>query len=157
MSNNNIVNRVKNFVGWEEEEELEFNTNQDTELEQQSFAAGLTNNKKNQATNKIVNLNSASSKLKVIVMQPENFEDAQEICDYLKEKKPTVINLESVEKENAQRVIDFLSGAVYALEGTIQKVANGIFIVAPRTIDIMNTDLNDEFKSKNGFIWNRNN
>lgn len=157
MSNNNIVNRVKNFVGWEEEEELEFNTNQDTELEQQSFAAGLTNNKKNQSTNKIVNLNSASSKLKVIVMQPENFEDAQEICDYLKEKKPTVINLESVEKENAQRVIDFLSGAVYALEGTIQKVANGIFIVAPRTIDIMNTDLNDEFKSKNGFIWNRNN
>ena len=46
MSNNNIVNRVKNFVGWEEEEELEFNTNQNTELEQQSFAAGLTNKKR---------------------------------------------------------------------------------------------------------------
>ena len=151
MSNNNIVNRVKNFVGWEEEEDLDYSQNQDTGIEQQGFT---TSNKKSQATNKVVNLSAVSSKLKVIVMQPENFEDAQEICDYLKEKKPTVINLESVEKENAQRVIDFLSGAVYALEGSIQKVANGIFIVAPHNIDIMN-DLNDEFKSKSGFIWEK--
>lgn len=154
MSNNNIVNRVKNFVGWEEEEDMDYRDIQEGTNEQQSFFTGTGNNKKNQTTNKVVNINAVSSKLKVIVMQPENFEDAQEICDYLKEKKPTVINLESVAKENAQRVIDFLSGAVYALEGSIQKVANGIFIVAPHNIDIMN-DLNDEFKSKSGFIWDK--
>ena len=154
MSNNNIVNRVKNFVGWEEEEEMDYRDNQEGTNEQQSFFAATSSNKKNQSTNKVVNINAVASKMKVIVMQPENFEDAQEICDYLKEKKPTVINLESVAKENAQRVIDFLSGAVYALEGSIQKVANGIFIVAPHNIDIMN-DLNDEFKSKSGFIWEK--
>ncbi len=148
----NIVNRVKNFVGWEEEEDMEYSQNEETLNEQQSFFSG--NSRKSQDKSKIVNINDVSSKLKVVVMQPENFEDAQEICDYLKDKKPTVINLENVEKENAQRVIDFLSGAVYALEGNIQKVANGIFIVAPYNIDIMN-DLNDEIKNKNGFIWNR--
>ena len=146
----NIVNRVKNFVGWEDEEEMEYNQSEETSNEQQSFFSGSS---KRTQENKIVNINAVSSKLKVVVMQPENFEDAQEICDYLKDKKPTVINLENVEKENAQRVIDFLSGAVYALEGTIQKVANGIFIVAPHNIDIMN-DLNDEIKNKKGFLWN---
>ena len=146
----NIVNREKNFVGWEDEEEMEYSQNEETSNEQQSFFSGA--NRRTQE-NKIVNINAVSSKLKVVVMQPENFEDAQEICDYLKDKKPTVINLENVEKENAQSVIDFLSGAVYALEGTIQKVANGIFIVAPHNIDVM-SDLDDEIKNKKGFLWN---
>lgn len=146
----NIVNRVKNFVGWEDEEEMEYNQNEENSNEQQSFFSGAS---KKAQENKIVNINAVSSKLKVVVMQPENFEDAQEICDYLKDKKPTVINLENVEKENAQRVIDFLSGAVYALEGTIQKIANGIFIVAPYNIDVM-SDLNDDIKNKKGFLWN---
>ena len=150
---NNIVNKVKNFVGWEEEEDdIEYEQGQSNMSHSQNFfqAASMRNNNKD---NRIMNLSTVSNKLKVIVMQPENFEDAQEICDYLKEKKPTVINLENVEKENAQRVIDFLSGAVYALEGTIQKVASGIFIVAPHNIDVMN-DLDDELKSKGNFLWN---
>lgn len=150
---NNIVNKVKNFVGWEEEDEdIEYDQEQGNMSNSQNFfqAASVRNNTKD---NRIMNLSTVSNKLKVIVMQPENFDDAQEICDYLKEKKPTVINLENVEKENAQRVIDFLSGAVYALEGTIQKVASGIFIVAPHNIDVMN-DLDDELKSKSNFLWN---
>ena len=150
---NNIVNKVKNFVGWEEDEEdIDYEQEQSSVAHTQNFfqASAMRNNGKD---NRIMNLSTVSNKLKVIVMQPENFEDAQEICDYLKEKKPTVINLENVAKENAQRVIDFLSGAVYALDGTIQKVASGIFIVAPHNIDVMN-DLDDEIKSKSNFIWN---
>lgn len=150
---NNIVNKVKNFVGWEEDDEdIEYEQEQGNVANSQNFfqASAIRSNTKD---GRIMNLSTASNKLKVIVMQPENFEDAQEICDYLKEKKPTVINLENVEKENAQRVIDFLSGAVYALEGTIQKVASGIFIVAPHNIDIMN-DLDDDIKNKSNFIWN---
>ncbi|MBP5427372.1 MAG: cell division protein SepF [Clostridiales bacterium] len=150
---NNIVSKVKNFVGWEEEEDMEYEQNQNDMPHTQNFFSTAAV-RKNTQDGKTMNLNAMSSKMKVIVMQPENFDDAQEICDYLKEKKPTVINLENVEKENAQRVIDFLSGAVYALEGTIQKVASGIFIVAPHNIDIMN-DLDDDLKDKGGFIWNR--
>ena len=150
---NNIVSKVKNFVGWEEEEDMEYEQNQKDMPHTQNFFSTAAV-RKNTQDGKTMNLNAMSSKMKVIVMQPENFDDAQEICDYLKEKKPTVINLENVEKENAQRVIDFLSGAVYALEGTIQKVASGIFIVAPHNIDIMN-DLDDDLKDKGGFIWNR--
>lgn len=150
---NNIVNKVKNFVGWEEDDEnIEYEQEQGNVASSQNFfqASAIRSNTKD---GRIMSLSTASNKLKVIVMQPENFEDAQEICDYLKEKKPTVINLENVEKENAQRVIDFLSGAVYALEGTIQKVASGIFIVAPHNIDVMN-DLDDGIKNKSNFIWN---
>ena len=64
-----------------------------------------------------------------------------------------VINLEAVERNAAQRIVDFLSGAVYALDGNIQKVANGIFLIAPYNVGIMG-DFKDELRSKGIFPWN---
>ena len=106
---------------------------------------------KKKQQNKVVNMHS-SSQLKVVIMQPENFDDAQSICDHLKTKRPVVINLEKVEKQIAQRIIDFLSGSVYALDGNIQKVANGIFLIAPCNVDIMG-DIKDELRNKGVFPW----
>ena len=70
--------------------------------------------------------------------------------DILKSRKPIVVNLESVEKNVARRIIDFLSGAVYALDGDIQKVSNGIFIIAPNNVNIMSDVIKDEPKA---FPW----
>ena len=85
-------------------------------------------------------------------MQPETFDDAREICDQLKNKKPVVVNLECLTKETAQRVIDFLSGSVYALDGDIQKVSTGIYMIAPSNVDIM-SNFRDEIRSKVAFPW----
>lgn len=95
---------------------------------------------------KIVNIH-ATSQMKVIVLNPEKYDDAQEICDHVKSKKPVVINLELMNPEMARRIIDFLSGAAYALDGHIQKVANNIFIIAPPNVDITG-NLKDELKTK---------
>ena len=67
-------------------------------------------------------------------------------------KKPVVINLEKLEKDVARRVIDFISGSVYALGGSIQKVSGGIFLIAPYNIDIM-SDVRDELKNTGIFPW----
>ncbi len=102
--------------------------------------------------NKVVKIHT-TAQLKLVVMQPESFEEARDIANHLKTKKPVVMNLESVEKEVARRIVDFLSGAVFALDGNIQKVSNGIFLIAPYNVGIMG-DFKDELRNKGIFSWN---
>lgn len=85
--------------------------------------------------------------MQVVIIKPECYEDAQEICDQIKTKRPVVVNLEKVEYPVAQRIMDFLSGTCYALEGSIQRVANNIFIIAPENVDISG-DFKEELKTK---------
>ena len=85
--------------------------------------------------------------MQVVIIKPECYEDAQEICDQIKTKKPVVVNLEKVEYPVAQRIMDFLSGTCYSLEGAIQRVANNIFIIAPENVDISG-DFKEELKTK---------
>lgn len=147
-----MINKVLNFVGWEaeEEEEEEVVQKQDQNKDEVLPPHIFQSNAKKQQ-NKVVNIHS-NSQFKVVITQPESFDDAQEICDHLKNKKPVVVNLEDLEKESAQRIVDFLSGSIYALEGNIQKVSNGIFMIAPNNVDIMG-DFKDELRNKGVFPW----
>lgn len=85
--------------------------------------------------------------MQVVIIKPSCYEDAQEICDQIKTKKPVVVNLEKVEYPVAQRIMDFLSGTCYSLEGSIQRIANNIFIIAPENVDISG-DFKEELKTK---------
>mgnify|MGYP000542223238 CR=1 FL=1 len=148
-----LLNKMLNLVGWEtveeEEDEEEVQEEQNEEKYQPQYLQTFT--KKSQSSSKVVNIHS-NSQFKVVIMQPESFDDAREVCDHLKSKKPVVVNLESLTKETAQRVVDFLSGSVYALDGDIQKVSAGIFLIAPNNVDIMG-NFKDELKSKGVFPW----
>lgn len=73
----------------------------------------------------------------LVVIEPKSFDDCPKLVDSLKGRRPVVINLESIETETAKKIFDFLSGATYALEGTVQKVANNIFIFAPASTNIV--------------------
>ena len=75
-------------------------------------------------------------KMKMVIYQPMSYDDAQLIIDHLRNRKPIVVNLVDLEVEVAQRILDFMSGAVYAVNGNIQRVAKGIFILAPSNVDI---------------------
>lgn len=95
---------------------------------------------------------TATTQLEVAVLQPATYEDASEIADRLKAKKAVVVNLEDLTKEDAIKVLDFISGVVYALEGNIQKVSGGIFLIAPYNVSIAG-DVRDELKNKGFFPW----
>jgi len=79
---------------------------------------------------------TASDIMKMIVVEPQGFDECPKLVDSLKAKKPVVINLENLETDVARKIFDFLSGATYALNGNVQKIANNIFVFAPSNVDI---------------------
>lgn len=91
--------------------------------------------------------------VKVVISQPSTFEQSEEICEHLKEKKSVILNLEYVNKDVARRIIDFVSGAAYALDGNMQKISNAIFLVAPFNYEITNEVMKEDIKNKLSVSW----
>lgn len=82
----------------------------------------------------------------VKVIKPQEFNEAQIVADFLKEGKTIVVNLEGIEISQAQRIIDFIGGASFAVDGSLKAISNNIFIVAPGNIEVSG-DLRDEIIS----------
>ena len=85
---------------------------------------------------KVVDIHT-TAKLQVVLTKPEKFSDAREIADNLNEKRTIVLNLESTNKDEALRLLDFLSGVAYANDGEIKKIAKSTFIITPYNVDVM--------------------
>jgi len=79
---------------------------------------------------------SSSDAVRMVVLQPQSMEDTQTVIDNLRLGKPVIVNLENLSGDAAQRLLDFISGAIYALEGNVRKVSRGIFLLAPDGVDI---------------------
>ncbi len=77
-----------------------------------------------------------TSAQKIVVIEPQGFDESPKLVDSLKAKKPVIINLENLETDTARKIFDFLSGATYALNGNVQKVANNIFVFAPENVSV---------------------
>ena len=87
-------------------------------------------------SNKIVPIRTTPKGLEVCIMKPTSFEDSQDICDMLLTGRAVVVNLEGFDPLDAQRIMDFISGAVYAINGKLHQISKFIFIFSPDTIDI---------------------
>ena len=94
---------------------------------------------------KVVNL-GAGSQSQVVLLKPERFDTAAEIVDHLRSKRAVLINLETTPKDVTRRLVDFLSGAAYALDGKIKKIAANTYIITPPNVDLVG-DLMDELES----------
>ena len=145
-----LMNKVWNLFGMdsaepEEYEDEEVYEDEDEELEEDKKIFGRRNN-----NNKVVTI-------RMVISQPTTFEQSDEICSFLKEKKSVIVNLEYVNKDVARRIVDFISGGVYALDGYIQKVSNSIFLVAPSNYEITNEMAREEIKNKLSVSWLKNN
>lgn len=105
------------------------------------------------ANSKLVSFNNRSQggSQQVYVIKPDEFDDAQMIIDHLKGGQAIVINMEGMELSTAQRIIDFIAGACYSLDGSLQAISGNIFIAAPADIyvsgDLREELLNDAFLS----------
>ncbi len=139
-----ILNKFMDFIGIEdtglEEEEYESNLYEEEETRDTDNVLPLSSRSKKRAANSnVVNLPS-SAQMKMIVYHPVSYEDTQNIIDNLKSRKPVIVNMEELEIDCAQRILDFMAGAIYALNGTITKIARGIFVVAPNNYDVIGSD-----------------
>ena len=73
---------------------------------------------------------------KMILLEPRAFSESQQIADHLKKRNTVVVNMKRVTSEQAKRIIDFLSGTVYAIGGDLQKIGSGIFLCTPKNVNV---------------------
>jgi cell division inhibitor SepF len=147
-----FIDKMMNFMRLNDDDEYDYD--EEIELAEEEMAAApvpdVRNIKQYKRNNsKIVNIHT-NVQMEVIVIHPETYDEAQDICDHIKEKRPVVINLENMDRDIAQRIMDFVSGACYALNGNLQRVTHNIFIIAPDNVDIAG-DFREELKT-NGII-----
>lgn len=100
--------------------------------------------------NKVVNIHT-TAQMQVVLVKPERFDTVSEIAEHLRERRAVVLNLEAANKDVARRLVDFLSGCAYALDGKIKKVAMATYIITPYNVDIVG-DLVEELEN-NGMYF----
>ena len=128
------------------------------EVEENDIEDKRSFGRKNGTNNKVVSMPQQGGQArKMVISQPTTFEQSDEICAFLKERKSIIVNLEYVNKDVARRIVDFISGGVYALDGYIQKVSNSIFLVAPSNYEITNEMAREEMRNKLSVSWLKNN
>lgn len=152
-----VMNKIWDFLGIEnaeEPEELEDRAYDYDYEEEEEEPEGI--NKIFGRKPKVVNM-PQTQQIKMVISQPTTFEQSEEICNYLKERKSVIVNLEYVNKDVARRIVDFISGAVHALDGHIQKISNSIFLIAPTNYEIANEMAREEIKNRLSVSWLRNN
>ncbi|MCG7383291.1 cell division protein SepF [Paenibacillus sp. ACRRY] len=134
-----VMNKFMNFLGLQEEEEIvereRLAAQEEAETEQQEAETSSLDKRRNQRGNNVVSIHSQKN-VKVVLYEPRSYDEAQEIADHLRSHRTVVVNLQRVRQDQALRVIDFLSGTVYALGGGISKIGGNIFLCTPDTVEI---------------------
>jgi len=115
-----LVNGIKNFIAPEEEEEA-------LELNKQEAESLSPYEKANTSINANTN---------IVLFEPRNFDEAEEIGMHIKQKRACCVNLHRMPSEYRQRIIDFLSGVVYGVDGSIKKVGDNVILCSPRNLQV---------------------
>ncbi|MCI7145623.1 MAG: cell division protein SepF [Clostridiales bacterium] len=140
-----MLNKFRDLIGLEEYED-------DEEFEEESYSQPSYYEKAKAEpkapmssqrfeTGNIVSMQSKTVKsitnaFKLVVIEPQGFDECSRLVDNLKSRKPVIVNLEKLEPDTARKIFDFLGGATYALNGNVQKVSSNIFIFAPENVAI---------------------
>ncbi|MDN7241331.1 cell division protein SepF [Planococcus sp. N028] len=145
-----IKNKFKNFFYLEEYEDEQPQQAQQPQPQAPRYEKPATTVQKTRDTPKerrqkaveaptvpnLVSLQSAMKASKVNLVEPRVYAEAQDIAEHLKSKRAVVVNLQRIEKDQGLRIIDFLSGTVYALGGDIQRIGTDIFLCVPDTVEV---------------------
>ncbi|PAV29924.1 cell division protein SepF [Virgibacillus profundi] len=125
-------NKIKNYFTMDDEYEYEY-------VEEEEVAAGSKIDSEQKNKN-VVNLTSMQQPTsKVVLCEPRTYSEAQEIADNVVNRRAVVINLQRVDNHQAKRIVDFLSGTVYAVNGDIQKLGAETFLCTPDNVDVSGT------------------
>jgi cell division inhibitor SepF len=112
-------------------------TDESTSVEQPSTAVATSSRGRSESSRRPTQLRSAgSARSSVHLVLPRSFNDAQQIADKFKDSVPVILNLQSADNELSKRLIDFASGLTYALNGSMQRVADKVFLLTPRNVEV---------------------
>jgi len=106
------------------------------ETEEEEIVAETSYSRSQPRKGNVVNLHNGKNNLRLIITRPREFSETQQIVEHIKAKKPVLVNLEDTDKGEAVRIIDFLAGATFAMDGNMQKVSQQIFVFAPPQVQV---------------------
>jgi len=129
-----MMDKVKDFIGitdYDDEDDYDDVATSDNRNDVRTSDRVETYSKKNN----VIKVHS-NADMKVSICEPEKYEDCTKAVDELKSRKVVVLNIEGIELEIQKQIFEFIKGSVYSLEASIQKVSNGIFVIAPNNVQI---------------------
>ncbi|MBT2756092.1 cell division protein SepF [Mesobacillus foraminis] len=126
-----LKSKIKTFFFLEDE----YDYNDEEMIEEESQPVKPSKQQPSQKQN-VVSLQSVQKSSKVILMEPRVYAEAQDIADHLKSRRAVVVNLQRIEADQAKRIVDFLSGTVYAIGGDIQKIGTNIILCTPDNVEV---------------------
>lgn len=153
---NKFIKGLGKIIGFDEddyeddevlEDKAEKDEQEQDDIEIEPFMANV------KKQNKIVNIHTASS-AKVVIIKPMNYDEGTAIVDNLKNRRIAIVNINAVEQKVGHKILDFLIGAIYALEGGLQQVEKGVFILTPSNVEVT-SELKTELTNKGIFSWSK--
>ncbi len=94
------------------------------------------------------NDSKSSTGAKMVLVEPRAYSESQQIADHLKRRNSVVVNLKRVTNDQARRIIDFLSGTLYAIGGELQRLGNGIYLCTPKNVNVEGRISDEESEKK---------
>ena len=126
-----------------------FNLDDDAD-DTSSVSSSGASTRRTPGSNKVVNIHT-TAQMQVVLVKPDRFDNVSDIAEHLRSKHAVVLNLEATNKDVARRLVDFLSGCAYALDGKIKKIAISTYIITPYNVDIVG-DLIDELENNGLYL-----
>lgn len=134
-----VMNKFLNYLGLQDEDEAAAGRERGEAIdEQEEIETSPFELRKQSSKNNVVSIHSQKN-VRVVLAEPRTYDEAQEIADNLKSRRSVIVNLQRVRREQAVRIVDFLSGTVYALGGHISKIGPNIFLCTPDSVEITGT------------------
>lgn len=115
-----------------------------------SKADTTTSSRRSGSESKIVNIRTGAQ-LQVVLVKPDRFDNVSDIAEHLRSSHAVVLNLEATNKDISRRLVDFLSGCAYALDGKIKKIAISTYLITPCNVEIVG-DLLDELENSGVYL-----
>lgn len=134
-----IMGKFLNFVGLEEVDDERYPTENSAARPEPEWEEEVPKRKRGG----LVSLPATRTNLRVVVMHPRTLEEGQAIADQVKGRRPVIVNLDLAEERAAQRLLNFLSGVAYALDGGLRKVGDNIFLITPSNVEVASEDQED--------------
>lgn len=143
----NLVDKIKDLTGFGE---IDYEEDYEEEYEEPVQEKAVRKSSIMKKNNKVVPLGTYESQNRIVVLKPKSFNNSTEVADELKQRRPVIIDVGALDPDEARRVVDFIAGTVYGVDGNMQKVSGGIFLATPNHVDIMGEVLKD---GKGNFEW----
>jgi cell division inhibitor SepF len=129
-----VMNKLMAFFGLQDEED--YDTNRRNRMEPEEIEDTVHEVRRHRGN--VVSIHQQKH-TRMILSEPRSYEEAQNIADHLRSRRPVLVNLQRVRPDQAMRMVDFLSGTVYALNGHIAKVGPNIFVCTPESVELEGT------------------